>query len=230
MIREYYSQTFHDLKGVNITYNPNNGTFFVEFFFSKNSSPCPDNKIENLRDLTMASDGRRDFFTQKQIIDNKSYGKKYTLNDQTKVLLADIMFGGREVNKPGSKVWTQQGVIQEIIVPMTDGGGYLYGGFQPRTVEILIKVSGVFDFKRILSKIYGRYMIVESIPKIDDNGEPVMTNKSAKALYEARYVKPVPYDPYVFIMNIEQFDENHVREMGIKENPIRPMAGGIIYY
>ena len=226
-IREYYSKTFHDLRGVNIVYEPSRAQFFTEFFFSKNINQCPSNKIDNLRDLTTISGtDKHSLYYQKQVIENRSMGRHYTINDKTRLLLSDIMFGGRNANKPNAKVWNQPHVIDEITVPTSSLG------FNPRAVDILVRVAGgVFDFHRILSKLFGGRMIVETKSFVDDAGNTRNKNISVEAAYEARYIKPVPNEPFVFTMNIEQFDKNGVEELVLKENPVRSLAAnGIIYY
>ena len=225
-IREYYAKTFHDLRGVNIMYDPSHAQFVTEFYFAKNMTPCPENKLENLRDLTVISgQDRHNLYFQKQIVDNKGFGKHYTINDKTRLLLSDIMYGGKAANKPNSKVWNQPHVIDEIRTPSTD---VTYD--MRRSFNILVRISGVFDFRRILTKLFGTKMIIETKPYTDEQGNTRTKNVSVEAAYEARYIKPVPNEAFVFIMNIEQFDKSAVEELVLKENPVRPVMNGIIYY
>jgi hypothetical protein len=225
-IREYYAKTFHEIRGVNVMYDPSHAQFVTEFYFSKNTTPCPENKMENLRDLTTISgQDRHNLYYQKQIVDNKGFGKHYTINDKTRLLLSDIMYGGRANNKPNSKVWNQPHVIDEIRVPTTD---MTYD--VRRSFNILVRVAGCFDFRRILTKLFGNKMIIETKPYTDEQGNTRAKNVSVEAAYEARYIKPVPNEAFVFVMNVEQFDKSAVEELVMKENPVRPIMNGIIYY
>ena len=222
-IREYYAKTFHDIRGVYIAYDPARLNFILQLYFSKNALPCPEGKIENLRDLTVNSNGSSNLYYQRQLIDNKASGKHYTLNDQTKILLSDIMFGGRQANKPNNnKVWNN--CIKEVIVPMNDST------YAPRAVEVLVLVSGCFDFRRVLSKLFGNQMIAETKYTTKEDGTVRATNVTVEAAYEARFIKNMINDPNTFIINIEQFDKGSVEEISFKENPVRPAYNGVIYY
>ena len=227
-IKHYYQQTFHDLKGVYVSYDPSRGIFPVDFYFSKNSLPCPEEKIENLIDVTIPNsnhDPRRNFFWKKQIIDNRSAGKKYELTDQTKILLSDIMMGGKQVNGPTSKIWNRQDVVNQFTQPVYDNS------YNSRAVEILIRVGGNFDFRSILRKMFGRSMVVETVAVLDEaTGKPKMKNTVAKALYEAHYIKPIINNSCEFIMNIEQFDEEQVKKLNLEENPVRTYIPGTVVY
>lgn len=227
-IRQYYAETFHDLRGVNITYEPMNRVFVTEFYFGKNLAPKPENKIENLVDLMAPTNTNRDnLYYRRQVINNRISGKHYTLTDQTKLLLSDVMYGGRKANKPNNKVWNR--AIQEITVPSANAT------FNPKSVELLVKVAGCFDFNKILYKLFGPDMMV-GIEVYNDPANSGNANNTrgkinmAHAVYRAKFEKYYPNQPGVFIMNIEQYDEDKVRELTLMENPVRPAAGGIIYY
>ena len=223
-IREFLSKTFHELKGVNVLYDLVKFQMVTELYFSPNMNQCPSNKILNLKDLTTITEPSKDnLFYRKKIIENRTMGKHYTINDETKILLSDLTYGGRS-NKPDSKIWTQSHVIDEIQIP---SGDQTYG---PRAIETLVRVAGCFDFRRILSKLFGHVMVVGTKQYQDDQGRIRYKNISTDAAYEARYIKPVANEPFVFIMNIEQFDKNAVQELVVRENPTRPMVNGIIYY
>ena len=222
-IREYYAKTFHDICGVNLMYTPGpQAPFVFEFYFAKNANPKPDDKIENLSDLTVATGDKTNLFYQKQIVDNKAAGKHYTLNEQTKLLLSDIMFGGRDANKPNNGRWNQY--ISEVWVPNSDWT------FNPGAGKLLIKVAGCFDIHRVLQKLFGNSMVTKTLNYADDGGIKAK-NYSSDPAYEARFIKYAFNESNVFIMNIEQFDKSAVEEMTTKENPIRrSTASGVIYY
>ena len=225
-IKHYYQQTFHDLKGIYVSYDPSRGVFPVDFYFSKNSLPCPEDKIENLLDITVPTSGHdttRNFFWKKQIIDNRSSGKKYELTDQTKILLSDITMGGK-ANGPTNKIWNRPDVVTQFTQPIYDNS------YNNRAVEILVRVGGIFDFRSILRKLFGRAMVVETTAQIDETGKPKMKNITASALYEAHYIKPILNSTCEFIMNIEQFDEEQVKKLNLEENPVRMYAPGQVIY
>ena len=48
--------------------------------------------FENLVDITAAPKSGASLYALKQAVDNKTAGKRYTLNDQTKLLLSDICY------------------------------------------------------------------------------------------------------------------------------------------
>lgn len=220
-LKEYYGKTFHDLRGVNLTYTPGSAApFFVEFYFAKNYAPCPEGKIENLRDLTVLDANRNSLYYQKKLVDNKATGKHYTLNDETRLLLADIMFGGvnNKDNEPTKNKWNNY--ISEIFVPVNDPS------YHQRAGDLLIRVAGCFDFHRILQKLYGSVMVTDTISR-----EGRTTNYTADAFYEARFIRYVPQESSVFIMNIEQFDRSATEEFIIKENPVQRTAiNGVSFF
>ena len=224
-VREYYGKTFHDIRGVNLSYVSGiQAPFVFEFYFAKNNAPKPDGKMDNLVDLTTPTKGDQlSYYYQKQIVDNKAAGKHYTLNDETKLLLGDIMFGGKDGNKPNNGKWNNY--IQEVWVPTSDWT------FNQRAGELLIKVSGCFDIRRILQKLFGNSMVTRTEVTKDANGSSKIVNHSAEPGYEARFIKYAWNEPSVFIMNIEQFDRAAVEEITTKENPIRrSTVSGVVYY
>ena len=222
-IKNYYAQTFHDLRGVYIMWDGVN--FNTEMYFSKNMEPKPADKIDNLVDITAAPKSGASLYALKQAVDNKTAGKRYTLNDQTKLLLSDICYGGRNNAKPqNTKFW--QSRIREIWIPSTDTF------YNPRAGQLVLSVSGCFDIHRILSKLFGKRMVVETSMYHDDaSGKDKAQNRSSDAAYEARYIRPVINEPHVFVMNIEQFDKPAVEKITTIENPIRPLIhSGIVYF
>ena len=220
LIKEYYGKTFHDLRGTFIQWDGQQ--MILTIYFSKNMEPCPEGKIENLVDISAASNGNN-YFVMKQAIHNKAMGKRYSLNDETKLLLSDICYGGRQQAKPNNtKFWNQ--AISDMWLPTADP---FYG---PRTGQLLLCVRGCFDFHRVLSKLFGRRMVVETT-KQQEGSEIIETNHYSNAAYEARYIKPVPNNPNVFVMHIEQFDKNAVDRIMVQENPVQPLrANGIVCF
>lgn len=244
MVREYYSKTFHDLCGVNLFYlknnqptnqpnvNNNNNNknieFMFEFYFKKNDNPVPEGKITNLEDLTKSSDPSHanNYYYQKQILDNKASGKHYTINNETKLLMKDITIdednNGTHTLSPNSNTWNR--LITEVVEPTIDWS------YNRRGVDLIVKVSGL-NASKILYKVFGNVMVIETNNVEKDDGSVVTVNKTAHAMYAIRYMEPVKYDPNAFIVHIEQFDENKVSEFISKERPFQPYnPNGIIYY
>lgn len=222
-IKLLYEKTFHDLRGVYISWDGKQ--FITELFFAKNMAPKPDNKIENLIDVTTRTSGQS-LFDLKQIIDNKASGKKYILNDETKLLLSDIVYGGEQNGKPDNrKIWNDR-TVMPIRVPSGDPF------YNPNACQIVLRVTGIFDFHRILTKLFGSRMVIKTeVVNDPSSNKPKMQNISADAAYEARYIKPVINEPYVFIMNIEQFSKAKVESIIMQENPVRPLyANGIMCF
>lgn len=227
IIREYYSKTLHDLRGVNIVYNPSApaAPFELIMYFAKNSLPKPDGKIDNLSDLTVVQNTEKtSLYWMKKAVDNKAGGKHYTLNDATKLLLGDIMWGGKDANKPNNNGrWST--FISEVWVPTSDWT------YNPKAGELLIEVKGCFDFHRVLKKIFGNTMVTKTEVYTDDEGQSRAKNFTAEAAYEARFIKYSVNEPNVFTMNIEQFDKAAVEEIVGRENPVRRATiSGVVYY
>jgi len=223
IIKENYQKIFHDLRGVYIAYYPGSpAPFMVEFYFAKNIAPKPEDKIANLKDLTVMDAQHNNLYYQKQVLNNKVGGKHYTLNDDTKIILGDIMFGGKDANKPNQAKWNN--FIEEVWVPTVDQT------FRPGSGELLIKVSKCFDIHRILQKVMPEHMLWKIENKDDGAGNSKAVVSTAVAKYECRFIKFTYNDPFVFIMNIEQFDKNAVEEMTASENPTQRIVSGVVYY
>ena len=221
-IKNYYAQTFHDIRGVYIAWDGVN--FSVDMYFSKNMEPKPADKIDNLIDITAAPKSGASLYALKQAVDNKTAGKRYTLNDQTKLLLSDVCFGGKNNAKPQNiKFW--QSRIREVWIPATDTF------YNPRAGQLILSVTGCFDLHRILSKMFGRRMVVETLlAKEENSNNTKVQNRTSDAAYEARYIRPVVNEPYTFIMNIEQFDKSAVERITTAENPIKPLVHSGLFY
>lgn len=218
-IKEAYMESFHDLRGVNIVYAPPSG-FIVELFFELNTEPLESGKIRNVIDLTEPNKDV-DLFSMMQATQNKMNGKKYTLNDETKLLLSDCMFGGRNAkdNRPKSKAWDNR--ISEVHVSLTSYGDMMFNN-KPRPERILVKVVGL-DIKKVVQKLYGDDMIIKTVT--DGNSD---TNIHARARYDVRFIDVNPNG--TFNIHIEQFDADAVKQFVLKKNPQIQMAPGIVMY
>lgn len=228
-IRQFYGNTFHDLVGVNILLGSPTGmpniNFNLQFFFQKNTAPCPENKIENLCDLTSLN-GENGLYARQQIIQNKASGKKYTLNKKTRLLLGDIMYGGNKNkdNNPEKEVRWDKFIStrnQPTLNPM-------YGN---RAFEMIICVGGCFDIHRVLKKIYGNKMVVRTQTKRGSDGKLETTNILAEEVqYKIALNGFSPTDPNVFNINVEQFDANAVRELTAQSIPRMPNGAGPVFW
>jgi len=211
MIRMRLQSVFHDLVGVVIT-PPINGNFGVELYFEDNKKELEDNKIKNLVNLTAASKGAS-IYDRKQALNNKIAGATFALNDETKLLLSDIMYGGRENNLPNNKKnWEKNAKQVQFPISPSDGYAGMYR-MNPISYRVYVRVTGI-DFRRVLGLIFGNTMVVKTVY---DEATKSYKNFTGKARYEARLMKT--RENGVFMINIEQFDEDAVREINLMENP-----------
>lgn len=222
IIREYYQKIFHDLKGVYIGYQAGQRSpFNVVFYFTKNIAEMPEGKIRNIDDLSKV-DKNANMFLKNKALQNKINGNIYAINDDTKVLLSEIMYGGKneKSNNPKSNKWKQCTISRWI--PSNDAM------YRPGAGELWIGVHGCFDIRLILKKIFEDTMITYTKYNRSADGSYDAENFTAACMYEARFVKWV--NPNVFVMNIEQFDAKAVAEFAIADNPQMQLANGFIYY
>lgn len=217
LIYAQFAEIFHDLKGVNIKYIDNK--FVPEFYFEVNTETLPDGKIRNLINLTTpVRENKSNLFYRNAIVQNKLHGKVFTLNDETKLLLSDFMYGGRDANKPNNnKRWNN--IIAEVRMPAAT-----FDPFARNVDRIFICVTG-FDPKRLLQHKFGRDMIINTI-KDPATGED--QNFHANALYEMYFVKMNLDD--TFLIRIDQFDEIAMKQLGVKINPQLQNPSAVKFY
>lgn len=209
-IYKHFSQTFHELKGCNMIILAN-GQIAVELFFERNNEPLPAGKIMNLDSLVepVGNGARNNMYERMNVVQNRRLGKTFTLNNDTKLLLAKFMYGGKNANMPNNnKVWGNENVLREVHIPATDIY-HRYGADR-----ILVRVSGL-DIHRILPELYGRDIVTKTV--VDENGD---TNYRAEARYEVRFARANADG--TFTMNIEQFDFSAVEKIFMQENPMMP--------
>lgn len=215
-IYNHFKQTFHELRGVNIVIL-SNGQMAVEMFFERNTEELPSGKIMNLESLVNTNSGNN-LFEKMQVTQNRLVGKTFTLNNETKLLLANFMYGGKNANMPNNnKVWGNENVLREIHIPTNSA---FFRG--QNTDRILVRVSG-FDIRRIIQELYGRDIITKTIA--NESGD---TNYRSDARYEVRFVKYA--NDGSFIMNIEQFDLAAIEKIFIQENPAPQVYLGVQMY
>lgn len=213
-ITQKMKETFHDYSGTYIGWDGRN--FNVTLFFAPNNEPVPDGKIKNLINLT-SGDGvnKKDLFNAMQYISRKYSGETYTLNDETKELLSDLMYGGRRAMPFNDKnKWNN--VIFERREPANNM-------WERGAEKITIGVNGL-DLRKICRLLYGSKMCTGTFV----NAEGKTVAKYAKAMYDVRYAKHKPEDG-TFYINIDQFDPDVVEELNRKENSF-VMPGSIQMY
>ena len=225
-IKEYYKNIMNDLRGVNILYMPGQqqrDSYVLEFYFSKSTDRDP-NKIDNLVAINNASSVTgNNMYIKNQIMQNKAAGKAYALNDETKLLLGDIVYGGKKAMLPNNRKWDS--AISEHFVPVQDPTYSRGAG------EYVLRVAGCFDILRVLQKLYGDTIITKSVATTDATGHKSATNYAFEAAYKLRFIKWSQKEFGIFYMNIEQFSKEYVDKITIEENPIRPVyVGGLQYF
>lgn len=219
LIKSYFSSILHDLRGVSINYSPNpNGTGFyfdTRFYFQNNAQNLPEGKIRSILDLTKPRNNSNSFFDGQQAIMNAANQKIFTINDATKVILSDFIYGGRKSNGYKSGNWNNH--ISSM--DMMNGINRLnpeYLAFYPNNAhDFYVEVKNI-DLKEVIRAIYGNTMIVGSSKKQDSDKETYYKSKSAK--YDIIYNKPSKIDTRVFHMNIIQFDPDAVNMLSAGED------------
>lgn len=217
-----FSESFHDLIGANITCTPggNGGSNFnLELFFEQNTDPRPAGKIENLVNLT-SPNGAKGLFAKNQIVQNRVNNKNFTLNDETRMLLSEFMYGGKDHNKySDAKTWSKW--IRQIPIPVRAYSDPFY-----RNGDRIVICVGGLDLRRVLQKLYGKEMVISTSTSADGT----IVNNTATAFYEVRFIKMSQNGNGTFIMNIEQFDKGAVEFYTARENPQMVQNTGIVYY
>jgi hypothetical protein len=213
IIKAKFGATFHDLRGVMIHFV--NGQWITEMYFEENADQIKPGQIKNLVSLTTGNTKNdKSFLPGQQRIYSKLNGKLYTINDETKLLLSDFMYGGRKANNVNDrKKWDQN--IHPIDIGMR--AGYGQHPFYPTNAhQVFIQVTGLDLRKLLRDAVFGPSMVTKTVT----NGDGTMGNVVSKAFYEPRYIKPLPGVNEVFVMNIEQFDKDAVEKYVAIENPM----------
>ena len=227
-IKAYLAKTFNDIRGVNIVYIPprivgEEDRFDVELFFSQNQLP-DDSKISSILDISNPNSvpDEKNMYYKMQKMDNRIAGHHFTLNDETRLLLADMMHKEKKHYLPGNKIWND--IIEECWVPTSV---LTYGNTQ----ECILKVSKCININKVLKKIYGNQMVTITDYVSMPDGSIKSQNHTSVCEYKATYDRQVANDPNAFIMNIHQFSRKMVENFVMAENPIRREAlNGVFYY
>ena len=211
IINSYFRPIFHDYVGSYIIPDIS-GMARTELAFEHNPEPIDgDSKIANVVDLTNTH--VNDLYARARAIQYRSMGKHYTLNPETKLLLSDIMYGGRDGNKAtDDKRWKQN--LREQPQTLNSIHPNL---IRPDTEHSYVIVSNV-DLKLLVREIFGHTMVISTK---NTNGE--VENINAKAYYEVRIAKILP-GANNFMLDIIRFDVGGVQQESAKENPYPIMA------
>lgn len=212
-ISSIFRPIFHDFVGSFITYTGKrpNGTdcYEVTLFFEPNPNEMEKGKISNIVNLTSTnSSNRKSIFEQNAVIQNRLNNKIYTLDDETKILLAPFMYGGKDANKPNAKSWNTN-VKQKV-----------YHSNNPfvknyNAEHIVLEVTGL-DLNVIVQKLYGETMITHSSITADNK----VKSYTAKARYNTRFMHFLNGSTgKLFTVHIEQYDEDEVSKITMKNNP-----------
>lgn len=211
IINSYFRPIFHDYVGSYIIPDIS-GMARTELAFEHNPEPIDGNsKIANVVDLTNTH--VNDLYARARAIQYRSMGKHYTLNPETKLLLSDIMYGGRDGNKAtDDKRWKQN--LREQPQTLNSIHPNL---IRPDIEHSYVIVSNV-DLKLLVREIFGHTMVISTK---NTNGE--VENINAKAYYEVRIAKILP-GANNFMLDIIRFDVGGVQQESAKENPYPIMA------
>lgn len=223
LIKIKYADVFHDLKGVRIQFVY--GKFVTEFYFENNNEPVPEGKIKNLENLSSPTISGSNLFLKNRQLQHRVNGEKFTLTEQTKILLADVMYGGKDNNKPNSKKWLEN--VTEICTPVPANPFYT----TKNAAIVMVRVGGI-DLNRVLRKVFGTKMVIQTEQVKTDDGV-ADANTYAEAWYRPKFDKIVPGsrtpEP-LFTINIDQFDKGQAVEMTINENPMMAQHNGVSMY
>lgn len=213
-ISSIFRPIFHDLVGTRIEYSgkhPISGLdmFKTTMFFEYNPADLPNGKIRNIQNLSAPTNKASNIYERNSRIQNIMNNKVYALTDETKILLSDFVYGGRDANKPGSKNWNNpKNVIQK-----TFNSEHPFAN-NYNAERFVIEVSNI-DLNATVAKLFGNTMVTHST--IADNK---VKSYTANAKY---YTKFMSYKKYtnnqICILHIEQYDTDKVEESTMKKNP-----------
>ena len=205
-----FKASFNDYLGTNITFNGRN--FEVSLIFEKGRSASEGvDKMDNLVDFKNNTGyDKKNLYSSMTYLNKKTSGKTYELNEETKKMLGEIMYGGPKAKRD----WSQ--LVKERRYPAP--AGY----FQYGAENVSIIVTGI-DINRLLQKYYGNTMVTSTVKTEDGT-----FNNEAPARYNVRVGKYLPNGEIT--LNIEQFDFNKVQEITLKENPLIPNTNGLVYF
>ena len=216
IIKEQFKESFHDCVGCRIEYA--NG-FRMILFFENNLNPVPDGKIKNLVNYADASNINKNDVVAKMAYLNKGMlGKTFDLNDDTKVLLKEMMYGGVDNKKINWKEMISEIHDRPVINPNAP-----FQNFNSNVERIIIAVTG-FDINLVVRKLFGTRMIIDTK---QEDGKVV--NITGNARYKVNYANKA-FPDGSFMINIERFSPEVVTEMMAKETPQVNYGSTVVMY
>lgn len=217
-INAKFRNTFRDFRTCMIRFY--NGKFYVEFYFQPNAESVEDDKrLKNV--VTVGKENiknEKSFLPGMAAIQQKSTGQMLTLNDETKLMLAPLMCGGKDHNMPeNKKVWNNNIIPCDFTQQQFNPNPFL----RMNSHQFFLRVVNI-DIHYLLRELFGRALVAETVP----DGKGGNKNITADAYYEARFIRALA-EPEVFLMNVEQFDVETVKELLLKSNPQIAYASGL---
>ena len=213
MIREQYQQNFFDCIGCFIKYTVN-GRFDTTLFFQDRKGEPGENQIKNLVNVANGQVIKtNNLYDRMSAVNKRMLGKTYELTDETKVLLSDVMYGGKNPSK--KRNWNDY--VSERAQPASP---IL---FQNNASQIIVAVTGL-DLNLLCRKLFGSRMITETVRE----GNKIV-NKTSDAKYQCSLSKTLSDGSCM--INIEQIDPVKVDQIARSENPAYvQQQGGILMY
>lgn len=210
MIRSQYQLSFYDCIGCIIECT--NGTFNTTLFFQDKEGKPGDGQIKNLVNVANSQTAYRsnNLYYGMRNLNKRMAGKTYELTDETKILLSDVMYGGRH----GKRKWNE--LVTERV--LRSNQNY----YANNASQIIVAVTG-FNLNYLCRKLFGNRMVTETVREGDK-----IVNKTAEAKYEC-LLSNVLQDGS-FMIHIDQFDPDKVDKLIRIENPNFIQQTGILMY
>lgn len=213
-ISERFKSVFADYAGTNILFNGKN--FTVQLVFEKGAG---NGKIENLIDYANNTGfNTRNAYSVHNYIDRKFSGRMFDINEETKELVSEIMFGGPDAKHDWEKL------IKENRMSNAQTMIGVNNFYAPKSERILLMIDGGIDLNRVLTKMYGNTQAFGQTK--NEIGE--VFNKVSKVRYKASLSKYLPDGD--MSINIDCFDPEAVKKTLLDQNPVQPKFNGWIYY
>lgn len=210
MIREQFQQTFYDCIGCII--EPDGNNFRTTLFFQDKKGKPEDGQIKNLINVTNAQGIAKtdNLYYGMSAVNKRMLGKTYELTEETKILMSDVMRGGRHAKRKWSDCVTERILNASPIL------------YQNNATQIVVAVTG-FDLNMLCRKLFGSRMIVETVR---EGGNVV--NRTSDAKYQCNISKMLPDGSCM--INIDQIDPIKVDQIARTENPAYIQQTGILMY
>lgn len=226
LITSAFKNVLHDLSFSIITYE-NTGKslqLVLRMYFQYNNKPASDGYNKN---VVLVSEGvkisEHHMINRMKALQNKVEGKKFTLNDETKLLLSDYMIGGRQLYLPTKNNNNRWDKSAYEFYDNTNSGYTPYYYNNANSVTPYICVTDL-DINKIVSDIFGGTMITSTVKQGDE-----LVNYKCKCRYNIRYIKNLPNSRSISL-SVEQYDIGKVEEMNAINNmpPLKDRIYGMM--